>query len=54
MQLLSLFLFYQTGCTALIVAADKGHHECLQLFLKHGAEIDKANLVSAVKVCPYW
>ena len=35
---------------ALLVAAEKGHHECLSILLAHGAEVDKADRVSAVSV----
>ena len=35
-----------------MVAANKGHHECLSILLAHGAEVDKANHVSAVNACP--
>ena len=30
-----------------MIAAAKGHQECLSILLAHGAEVDKANNVSA-------
>ena len=38
----------QDGRTALILAANKGHHECLSLLLARGAEVDRSVGVSAV------
>ena len=32
---------YQDGVTALMLAAQEGHHECLSILLAHGAEVDK-------------
>ncbi len=39
---------YQDGTTALMIAAQEGHCECLSILLPHGAEVDKTNAVSAV------
>ena len=41
----------QNGLTALMIAALKGHHECLSILLAHGAEVDKARGVSVRGVC---
>ena len=38
----------QNGCIPLILAAQKGHHECVSILLAHGAEVDKAGGVSAL------
>ena len=46
---LSVFI-EQDGYSALIIAGANGHHECLSILLTHGAEVDKANRVSAVSV----
>ena len=43
-------MFDQNGCSAFLIAAEEGHHECLSILLEHGAEVDKANRVSAVSV----
>ena len=43
-------MFDQNGYTALVIAALNGNHECLSILLEHGAEVDKANRVSAVSV----
>ena len=43
----------QDGRTALILAANKGHHECLSLLLARGAEVDKSVGVSIVIGCPW-
>ena len=37
---------HQFGFTALMIAAKGGHHECLSILLDHGAEVDKARIVS--------
>ncbi len=37
-----------------MIAAEKGHHECLSLLLAHGAEIDKADQVSAMSFQVMW
>ena len=34
-----------------MMAAQEGHHECLSILLAHGAEVDKANVVSVRAVC---
>ena len=34
-----------------MIAAQKGHHECLSILLAHGAEVDKATGVSVRGVC---
>jgi hypothetical protein len=34
-----------------MIAALKGHHECLSILLAHGAEVDKARAVSVRGVC---
>ena len=41
----------QNGLTALIIAAQKGHHECLSILLAHGAEVNKAEALSIRGVC---
>ena len=41
----------QDGHTAVVMAAHKGHHECLSILLAHGAEVDKTNPVSVRGVC---
>ena len=38
----------QFGSTALVSAAEKGHHECLSILLAHGAKVDKLKEVSEV------
>ena len=43
-------MFDQDGFTALMIAARNGNHECLSILLAHGAEVDKAARVSAVRV----
>ncbi len=42
--------FNQDGSTALMIAAERGHHECLPILLAHGAEVEKARAVSAEKL----
>ncbi len=32
---------HQNGLTALILAAQEGHHECLSILLAHGADVNK-------------
>ncbi len=34
-----------------MLAAAKGHHECLSVLLAHGADVNKAGDVSAVNAC---
>ncbi len=41
----------QNKLTALKIAAQEGHHECLSILLAHGAEVDKAEAVSVRGVC---
>ena len=41
------FFINQDGYTALMSAACAGQHECLSILLAHGADVDKANAVSA-------
>ena len=41
----------QNGHTALILAAQWGHQECMSILLAHGAEVDKARAVSVRGVC---
>jgi ankyrin repeat protein len=41
----------QDGSTALMYAAQEGHHECLSTLLAHGAEVNKAGAVSVRGVC---
>ena len=36
-----------------MIAAAKGHHECLSTLLEHGMEVNKANTVSVVSACRY-
>ena len=38
----------QYECTALMMAAKGGFHECLSMLLAHGAKVDKLNEVSFV------
>ena len=38
----------QGGHTALMIAAEAGHHECLSILLAHGAEVDKIDEARAV------
>ena len=38
----------QDGYSALMIAAAKGHHECLSILLAHGAEVDRPNEASVV------
>ena len=35
-----------------MIAAEKGHHDCLSILLAHGAEVGKANEVSGLSVIP--
>ena len=41
----------QDGCTALMKAAGRGHHECLSILLAHGATVNKVDEVSVRGVC---
>ena len=34
-----------------MIAAQKGHHECLSILLAHGAEVNEASTVSVRGVC---
>ena len=43
----------QDGCSALLLATEQGHHECLSTLLEHGAVVDKAARVSAVRHSRY-
>ena len=43
---------YQDGATALIIAAEKGHHECLSILLAHGADINRTTGVSLLSGYP--
>ncbi len=49
------YLYYlyidQNGLTALLLAAGRGHRECLSILLAHGAEVDKAEEVSVRGEC---
>ena len=36
----------QDGFTALMIAVQEGHHECLSILLAHGADVNKATAVS--------
>ena len=36
-----------------MISACHGHHECLSILLKNGAEVNKANNVSVVSACRY-
>ena len=36
----------QNGSTALVSAAETGHHECLSILLSHGAKVDQCRTVS--------
>ena len=41
----------QSGCTALMIAAEGGHLQCLSILLAHDAAVDKANDVSVIEPC---
>ena len=45
---ITISVFDQDGNTALMIAAQGGHHECLSILLAHGADVNKAGRVSAV------
>ena len=40
----------QAGCTALMIVAQKGRHECLSVLLAHGADVNMAGEVSTVGI----
>ena len=42
---------YQNGSTALTLAAENGHRECLSILLAHGAEVNKARETRRPVVC---
>ena len=52
------FDYYDVSCidqeetTALILAAEKGYHECLLILLTHGAQVDMGNNVSVMCAFP--
>ncbi len=46
---LSFLCLEQDGFRALIAATQNGHHGCVSILLKHGAEVDKIDAVSAVE-----
>ena len=43
----------QGDSTALMLAAENGHHECLSILLAHGAFVDLPNNVSVKCACSY-
>ena len=43
-----MYCSLQEGHTALITASWKGHKECIEELLKHGAKVDHEDEVSAV------
>ena len=43
-----MYCSIQDGHTALIIASWKGHKECIEELLKHGAKVDHEDEVSAV------
>ena len=45
-----LLFFYQEDSTALTLAAEVGHCECVTLLLAHGADVDAVLEVSAMSV----
>ena len=49
---ITISVFDQDGNTALMIAAQEGHHECLSILLTHGAKVDKADEVGAVIAWP--
>ena len=43
-----MYCSLQDGHTALITASWKGHEDCIEELLKHGAKVDHEDKVSAV------
>ncbi len=47
----SVFVYFQYGCTSLMVAAKSGDRECVSLLLKAGAAVNAShNLVSSLSL----